>query len=129
MPRAKQLTLRVPDQPGMLGEIATALGEKKVNIEAIAAATQGGGGMVMMVVDKPAAAKKVFTQRGWETSEEDVLEITLSDTPGALGRLASKLGKAGINIRYIYAGTAGSARKLNAYVGVSDLKAALKIRA
>ena len=129
MPRAKQLTLRVPDQPGMLGEIATALGEKKVNIEGIAAATQGGGGMVMMVVDKPAAAKKIFTQRGWETSEEDVLEVTLSDTPGALGRLASKLGKAGINIRYIYAGTAGSARKLNAYVGVSDLKAALKIRA
>ncbi len=129
MPRAKQLTLRVPDQPGMLGEIATALGEKKVNIEAIAAATQGGGGLVMMVVDKPAAAKKVFAQHGWETSEEDVLEVTLSDTPGTLGRLASKLGRAGINIRYIYAGTAGSARKLNAYVGVSDLKAALKIRA
>lgn len=128
MPRAKQLTLRVPDQPGMLGEIATALGEKKVNIEAIAAATQGGGGMVMMVVDKPAAAKKVFAQHGWETSEEDVLEVTLSDNPGTLGRLASKLGKAGVNIRYIYVGTAGSARKVNAYVGVSDLKAAMKIR-
>lgn len=128
MPRAKQLTLRVPDQPGMLGEIASALGEKKINIEAIAAATQGGGGMVMMVVDKTAAAKKLFSQHGWETSEEEVLEVTLPDSPGALGRLASRLGKAGINIRYIYAGSAGSARKLNAYLGVSDLKAALKAR-
>ncbi len=128
MPRAKQLTLRVPDQPGMLGEIAGALGEKKVNIEAIAAATQGGGGMVMMVVDKPAAAKKVFAQRGWEATEDEVLEVTLPDSPGSLGRLASRLGKAGINIRYMYVGTAGSARKVNAYLGVSDLKAALKAR-
>lgn len=128
MPRAKQLTLRVPDQPGMLGEIAGALGEKKVNIEAVAAATQGGGGMVMMVVDKPAAAKKVFAQHGWEATEDEVLEVTLPDSPGSLGRLASRLGKAGINIKYMYVGTAGSARKVNAYLGVSDLKAALKAR-
>ena len=39
---------------------------------------------------------------------------------------ATKLGRAGVNIQYIYAGSAGSARKLNAYMGVSDLKAALK---
>jgi hypothetical protein len=128
MPRAKQLTLRVPDQPGMLGEIAGALGEKKINIEAIAAATQGGNGVVMMVVDKTAAAKRVFAQRGWAASEEEVLEVTLPDSPGSLGRLAARLGKAGINIEYIYAGSAGSARKLNAYLGVSDLKAALKAR-
>jgi hypothetical protein len=31
-----------------------------------------------------------------------------------------------VNIEYLYAGSAGSARKLNAYLGVSDLKAALK---
>jgi hypothetical protein len=128
MPRAKQLTIRVPDRPGTLGEIATALGEKKINIEAIAAATQGGTGLVMMVVDKTAAARKVFAQRGWEATEEEVLEVTLPDSPGALGRLASRLGQAGVNIRYIYAGSAGSARKLNAYLGVSDLKAALKAR-
>lgn len=128
MPRAKQFTLRVPDRVGMLGEIAGALGEKKVNIEAVAAATQGGAGMLMMVVDKPAAAKKVFAQHGWDASEQEVLEVTLPDSPGSLGRMAARLGKAGINIEYVYAGSAGSARKLNAYFGVSDLKSALKAR-
>ena len=128
MPRAKQLTLNVPDRPGMLGEVATALGEKKVNIEGICAATTGGGGMVWLVVDKTAAAKKIFAQKGWQTSEDEVLQVTLSDTPGSLGRFASKLGKAGVNITFAYAGSAGSARKLNAYFGVSDLKAALKVR-
>ena len=126
MPRAKQLTLWVPDQPGMLGEIASALGEKKTNIVAVMGATEGGRGAVRMVVDKPATARKVFASKGWQTSEEEVLAVTLGDSPGTLGRLATKLGRAGVNIQYIYAGSAGSARKLNAYLGVSDLKAALK---
>jgi hypothetical protein len=126
MPRAKQLTVWVPDQPGTLGEIASALGEKKTNIVAIMGATEGGRGAVRMVVDKPATAKKVFAARGWQTTEDEVLAVTLSDSPGTLGKVASKLGKAGVNIQYVYGGSAGSARKLNAYFGVSDIKAALK---
>jgi len=104
MPRAKQLTLTVADRPGMLGDIATALGAKKVNIVGVCGATTGGGGMIWMVVDKTAAAKKV------------------------LGRFATKLGKAGVNITFAYTGSAGSARKQTAYLGVSDMKAALKVR-
>lgn len=129
MPRAKQFNLTVPDKPGMLGEIASALGAKKVNIRGLCAATQGGSGMVWVVVDKGAAAKKVFAANGWRASEEEVLGVTLSDNPGSLGRFASKLGKAGVNITSVYVGAAGSARKVNVYFGVSDLKAALKVRA
>lgn len=129
MPRAKQFNLRVPDRPGMLGEVASALGDRKVNIRGMCAATQGGSGMVWIVVDKAAAAKRVFSSNGWLASEEDVLEVTLSDNPGSLGRFASKLGKAGVNITFAYAANAGSARKANVFFGVSDLKAALKVRA
>jgi hypothetical protein len=126
MPKARQLTLWVADQPGMLGEIASALGDKKTNIVALMGATESGRGAVRMVVDKPATARKVFAARGWTLTEEEVLAVTLADSPGALGRLATKLGKAGVNIDYVYAGSAGSARKLNAYLGVSDLKAGMK---
>ena len=126
MPRAKQLSLWLADRPGVLGDIASALGEKKTNIVALMGATEGGRGAVRMVVDKPATARKVFASHGWRATDEEVLAVTLSDTPGALGRVAAKLGRAGVNIEYIYAGSAGSARKLNAYLGVSDLKAALK---
>lgn len=128
MPRAKQLTLTVPDRPGMLGEVASALGAKKVNIKGVCAATTGGGGMIWMVVDKTAAAKKVLAQNGWQASEDEVLAVDLSHTPGSLGRFASKLGKAGINVSFLYVGSAGSARKVTAYFGVSDIKAALKVR-
>jgi hypothetical protein len=129
MPRAKQLTLSVPDRPGTLGEIATALGEKKVNIVGFSGAKQGDRGMIWLVVDKTAAAKKIFAQKGWDTTEDEVLAVTLADSPGSLGRYAAKLGKAGVNITFAYTGSARSARKLTAYFGVSDLKAALKVRA
>src|SRR5881628_3766170 len=119
MPKAKQLTALVENRPGMLGEVGSALGAKKVNIVAFMATVADSHGTVRMVVDKPAAARKVFAAHGWRVTEEEVLAVTLSDSPGALGRVASKLGRAGVNIDYVYVGSAGSARKLNAYLGVS----------
>lgn len=125
MPRAKQLTIWVSDQPGRLGEIGSALGAKKANIRALMATTEGGRGAVRVVTDKTAAAKKVCAAMGWETTEEEVLMVTLSDNPGTLGKVASKLGKAGVNISYVYAGPGGG-KRASVYMGVSDIKAALK---
>lgn len=125
MPRAKQLTIWVSDQPGRLGEIGAALGAKKVNIRALMATTDGGRGAVRVVVDKTAAAKKICSSMGWEASEEEVLAVTLTDNPGTLGKVSKKLGAAGVNIHYVYAGPGGGKRAI-VYMGVSDLKAALK---
>jgi hypothetical protein len=126
MPKAKQLTAWVEDRPGMLGEVTSALGAKKVNILAFLAGVLDGRGAIRMVVDKPAAAKKILAKHGWETTEEEVLQVTLSDKPGGLGAIAGKLGQAGVNIQYAYAGTAHSAAKVNVYFAVGDLPAALK---
>ena len=125
MPRAKQLTIWVSDQPGRLGEIGAALGAKKVNIRALMATTDGGRGAVRVVVDKTAAAKKICSSMGWEASEEEVLAVTLTDNPGTLGKVSKKLGAAGVNIHFAYAGPGGG-KRATVYMGVSDLKAALK---
>src|SRR5256885_11654738 len=122
MPRAKQLTVWVPDQPGTLGEIASALGEKKTNIGALMGATEGGRGAVRLIVDKPATAKKVFAAKGWQTTEEEVLAVVLSDSPGTLGKVATKLGQAGVNIQYVYGGSDGRGRELAPYLGVPGLQ-------
>jgi hypothetical protein len=125
MPRAKQLTIWVSDQPGRLGEIGSAFGAKKINIRALMATTDAGRGAVRVVVDKNAAAKKICSSMGWETTEEEVLAVTLTDNPGTLGKVSKKLGAAGVNIQYVYAGPGGGKRAA-VYMGVSDIKAALK---
>jgi len=125
MPRAKELKIRVEDRPGMLGEVALALSDKKVNLRAANAWVEGGEGVVRLVVDQVGVAKKALTARGWKVEEQEVLEVELADKPGALTALATALGAAGVNITHLYVGTAG-ARKASVFLGVSDLKAALK---
>lgn len=125
MPKAKQLTVWVENRPGMLGEVGSALGAKKVNILAFMATVTDDRGTIRMVVDKPATAKKVFAKHGWDTTEDDVLKVLLLDKPGSLGRMAHKLREASVNIQYSYVGLGPRARQANAYFGVSDLKVAL----
>jgi hypothetical protein len=125
MARAKELKIRVPDRPGMLGEVAGALGEKKVNLRAINAWVEGDEGVIRIVVDKHAIAKKLLSQKGWAPEERDVIEIELADKPGALGEAAAKLGRAGVNITHVFIGT-GLARKATVFLGVSDTVIAAK---
>ena len=127
MARVKQLSAWVEDRPGMLGQVADALGAKKVNIRAFMAAVMDGKGFVRVVVDKPAVARKVFREHGWETTEDEVVEVTVPDKPGVLGRVADKLGAAGINVQYAYLGTAKSATRVNLYLAVSDAAAAIRV--
>ncbi len=125
MRKATQLSAWVEDRPGTLGRVADALGEKKVNIRAFMAAVMTGRGFVRVVVDRPAAAKKVFADHGWQTTEDAVLEVTIPDRPGALGAVADRLGAAGVNVEYAYLGTAKSASKVNLYLAVAEMPRAL----
>jgi hypothetical protein len=125
MPRAKELKIRVENRPGMLGEVAMALAEKKVNLRAVNGWVEDGQGVIRMVVDQVPAARKVLAKRGWTAEEADVLEVELPDKPGALATVAAALGEAGVDITHVFVGTAG-ARKATVFFGVSDLKAAMK---
>lgn len=126
MPKVKQISAWVEDRPGMLGRVADALGEKKIDIRAFMAAVMDRRGFVRVVVDKPALARRIFSKHGWQTTEDDLVEVAIPDRPGALGRVADKLGAAGINVQYAYVGTAKSASKVNLYLAVPDCGAALK---
>lgn len=126
MPKAKQLSILVESRPGILGEVASALGAKKVNIIGFMAPPAEGRGAIRLVVDKPAVAKQILAEHGWETSEEEIIQVTLVDKPGTLGSAASMLGQAGIDIEYAYSGSAKGAKRVRIFFAVADVKAALK---
>lgn len=126
MPKVTQLSAWIENRPGMLGQVADALGAKKIDIRAFLATAMSGRGFVRLVVDRPKAARKIFAAHGWKTTEDQVVEVTIADKPGALGRVADRLGAAGVNIEYAYLGTAGRAGKVNLYLAVHDVKGALR---
>jgi hypothetical protein len=125
MPRAKALKVTVEDRPGVLGEIASALGTKGINVRGVQAFTEAGRGVLCLVVDKLGPASKLLAGRGLRPEEEEVLELKLPDRPGALGEVARTLGEAGVNIKYVFQG-AGGGRRATVFVAVSDVAAALR---
>lgn len=125
MPRAKALKIRVEDRPGVLGDIASVLGAKGINVRGVHGWGEDGQGFLCLVVDKLAAANKLLAARGLKPEEEEILEVQLANKPGTLGDVAKVLGDAGVNIRYVFAGT-DRGRKATVFLAVSDLGAALK---
>jgi hypothetical protein len=125
MPRAKALKVKVEDRPGMLGEVASALGAKGINVRGMQGWSEDGRGVLCFVVDRLAAASKLLRARGLSPDEEEVVEVQLPDKPGALGDVTKRLGDAGVNIRYVFVGPAGG-KRATVFLAVSDVSAAMK---
>src|SRR5437867_6833128 len=103
MPKAKQFSVSHEKRPGMLAEIAKALGDQKINILSCLTTTSGTEGTTHDLVDNVNKAKKALTDAQLSYTEADVLHIELPNKPGALGRFATKLADNNININVGYA--------------------------
>jgi hypothetical protein len=128
MARAKELKVRIENRPGALGELTSALAQRKVNIRGLNAWVEGDEGVIRLVVDLLPAARKVLAGRGLRVEEAEVLELELADKVGALAKVTAALGTAGVDITHVFVGT-GGARKATVFLGVSDLKKASAVAA
>jgi hypothetical protein len=104
MAKAKEFTVTIEDKPGALGKCFRALAERGVNILAFQSYVEERESLVRFLADDPAAAKAVLGGLHMIFEETDVALVRLPHKPGQLGRAATKLGEAGINIDYSYCG-------------------------
>jgi hypothetical protein len=123
---AKELSLMLENKRGALAELCSKLAEKAVNILGLMAPEQAGVAPVRLVVNHVEAARKIFDQLGLKYTEHDVLNVPLSDKPGALGKVTRKLADHNINVKYAYATILKGSGKANVILGVSDVEAASK---
>jgi len=127
MPVVTQLSVVTENKRGALAEICTRLAERAVNIIGLMAPQQPGRAPIRIVVNHLEVTKKIFDEMGLKYSEESVLNVRLSDRPGALGKTTRKLADAGIDIRFAYATILKGAGRANVILGVSDIEAAAGI--
>lgn len=104
MPTAKEFILTIDDRPGTLGKICRALSERNVNIIAAQSFPAAGKSTTRFVFDDPMKARSVLDGERVTYTETEVAKVTLAHRPGEMGRVAQKLGDAGININYFYCG-------------------------
>jgi hypothetical protein len=108
MPKITQLVLSLESKPGVLAKIARTLADAGVNIDALSAPETTGRGKVRMVVSDPERAKEVLRRAKYRPTEETALSVTLENRPGALAAVAERLAGAKVNIKSLYATTAGA---------------------
>ena len=97
----QEFNVSLTDKPGELAEVASAVGERGINIlgcEGMGRSTAS----VTMVTDDEDATAKVLKEMGRDFEANELILTTLSNEPGALAGMATKLSDEGINIISFY---------------------------
>jgi hypothetical protein len=128
MPITKEFTISLEDRPGTLGKLCHTLAEENINILAYQQfLPEKGKGSVRLAVDNPVKTKATLDRQRIEYKETEVAQVKLAHRPGELGRAASRLGDAGININYGYCGCEPNTNATLVIFGVSEVGKAVKI--
>lgn len=127
MPTNKEFAIRMEDRPGSLGKLCRALADRGVNILAFQSIPSEGKSLVHIVVDNPTSAKTALDTERLTYTENEIAQVRLPHRPGELGRAASRLGEANININHAYCGLEPGTNTPLLILGVSDVGRAVTI--
>jgi hypothetical protein len=128
MPITKEFTIRLEDRPGTLGKLCQTLAEQDVNILAYQQVpSEKGKGSVRLVVDNPDKTRANLDRQRADYSETEVAKVMLTNRPGELARVASRLGDQGINIDYGYSGAEPGASASFLILGVAEAGQVVKL--
>ncbi len=127
MPIKKELVIVLPNKPGTLAAVAHALARAGVGLLAVDAAGGFEHNIVRFVPDNAAKAKAVLKRRGFDVGESNVVCAYVEDRRGALAALAGKLGRAKLNIDYLYATGSDRRGKELIVIHTADPKKAARV--
>ena len=119
---AIEYAVTLADVPGSLARLGQALGDERVNIEAIQGMRWAGQGVVRFVPDNRERTERALKAAGVSYTSREVLIVRVLDQPGALGEVAFVMAAAGINIDSVYVTTKGYV-----VLGVDDLAGAIHV--
>ncbi|HOO40167.1 MAG TPA: hypothetical protein PK653_01885 [Syntrophales bacterium] len=120
---AKQISVTVINEIGVLDIMARYLVERGINIEAIAGYEIPGSdnAKIMLVVDDTRRTIEALKKRDFGSIEEnDVIMLELDNKPGALKTITGVLTYKAINIRSIYATTSRDTWYVKVILSTSD---------
>ena len=120
----KQFTLYLENKPGVLADVTVKLANAKVNIEGISVAESRDVTIVQLVVNKARAAAAVLKKAKVPYTVQNVALVHLSNKPGSLAKIVSKISKFRVHINYVYATGCACKKACDCYavIGAPDLK-------
>ena len=119
-----QLSAFLENRAGVLAELAADLARHGISIRALTIANLVDHAVVRLVVSEPQKALHLLGDRGVLVVTSPVLAVDMPDEAGALGSMAKRLGRAGVNIEYAYGSAPVGSGRAAVYLHVSDLRKA-----
>ena len=102
MPIQKQLSVFMPNRPGVLAQTCSILSEAKISILALAVHDTVDNAVVRFLVDQPTKALLLLEQEQLYVLEQEVVVLEVENRTGELTRICQVLAEADINIAYAY---------------------------
>ena len=94
-----ELSLRLKNSPGEVGQLCKHLLDERINIFAL---NLEAGGILRLIADNPLNAVETLRNKQYSVTEREVLFVQLPNNPGALQNITDTLFKSGVNIDYLY---------------------------
>ena len=123
----RELTIMTPNQPGKLAQILRALATAKINLQTLNSTSGYDLNLVRLITSDFSKTKSILVKLGYPVTEATVLAVTILDNPGQLAKMTGALGKAKINIDYMYATAAVSGSEALVVMHPSDLPASEQV--
>ncbi len=100
----RQLSVWLPNKPGMLKKFLDILIENKIELRAITVAENEEYGILLLLVDKPDECIEILDKLDYPVSETMVLAVKLKSDNNAVGlqEISRIMGENHINIDYLY---------------------------
>ena len=98
----EQLSVFMENKVSRLNEVLLQLKTSKVNVLSLSLADTSEFGVLRLIVDNPEEGRKVLKENGFSARLTKVLAIKLPNEVGTLRGVLEVLGKAGMNVEYMY---------------------------
>lgn len=117
-----QLTVQLPNRPGTLQALVSALADAGVDIKALGVSDRGEGetGEASLIVGDLAKAKAALDASGHDYAVVEVVAVEMDDRVGGLAAILRLLAKESINVRQLYAFVTRHSSKALAVFRVDD---------
>ncbi len=107
--KVTQLVLNLESKPGVMAHVCGILSAAGINIEALwASETATGKGRIRILVADAAKAEGALKAAKFRCAREEAIAVTLENQPGAFAGVAQKLARANVNVKCVFATTAGA---------------------
>ncbi len=98
-----QISVQMPDRPGMLATFTKMLNENNIVIQSITVSQIPG--LVLFIVNKSDEFIKILEEKNYDYSTKEVIAVLLPDNPSSseeIQKVAQVLGDNNVNIDFLY---------------------------